>query len=621
MSSLPRAAPQGPKGQPSRVGGARPSHLVTSGGSGAIVDLPGMSVIVRSTDSWPLERAETIIEPRLLEKIRATLGPQVAALRTAPWDPQDSDDPWTRTGVPVSPFPRWMRCPACHRLGPLDPPGQFDLVHRYGRRPDLAKYVHTTCQKQTQKAAVRKRACLPARFLVACEAGHLDDFPYVDFVHRGSSTPCGGAKLVLRDSSSTLGPRVTITCVECSAARNVSQASGKDGWEALPACRGRHPHLQRFEQCGKPLKLMVLGASNLWFSVTASALHLPQSQTVSDVVAMNWALLGQLPTTAVVQEVVDSVPALRVLRDTSGAEIWAAIVALREQGGPAVAAPQSDLLRAEWELLSHPTTQRHDEDFQAVPTASPAGYDHLLQQVVLVSRLREVQALLGFTRLTAPDRRELEPVNRLSLSRTSAPAWVPAFEQRGEGVFLELPEKRVRDWEQGVTDHPRIVAMRDAFRRWSVNRDRPMDNTLPVARFLLLHTLSHLLIRQVALECGYGSSSIRERIYVGTAAETSNGLLLSTAASDSEGTLGGLVALGQQQHLRRLLDNAFSDAQRCSSDPLCAEHVPEDPSETLHAAACHACLFASETSCEAGNRWLDRAVLVNLTGDGLAFLP
>lgn len=616
---LPATKVAGPKGHPSRVGGARPSHLVTTGGTGSIIDLPGMSVIVRNTDSWALERTEPIVEPRLLEKIRGTLGQQVAALRTPPWDPQDSDDPWTRTGVPVSPFPGWVRCPACFRLGPLDP-GQFDLVHRHGHRPDLAKYVHVTCQKQTQRATRNKRACLPARFLVACEAGHLDDFPYVDFVHRGSTDPCGGAKLVLRDSSSTLGPRVTIRCVECDAARNVSDASGKDGWEALPTCRGRHPHLQRFEECGRNLRLMVLGASNLWFSVTASALHLPQSQTVADVIVANWELLGQQPSAAVVQALVGGMDQLRSLRDTPIDQVWAAILHLRAQGGPLVAPPQVDLLRAEWDLLSHPTTQRYDDDFRAVPTSNPDGYDHLLQQVVLVSRLREVQALLGFTRLAAPDRRELEPVNRISLSRSSTPTWVPAFEQRGEGVFLELPEPRVRDWERQVTDHPRVIALREAFRRWSRNRDRPVDETLPVPRFLLLHTMSHLLIRQVALECGYGSSSIRERIYVGTTAEPATGILLSTAASDSEGTLGGLVALGQPAHLKRLLDNALTDAQRCSSDPLCAEHVPEDPSETLHAAACHACLFASETSCETGNRWLDRAVLVDLTHDGLAFL-
>jgi hypothetical protein len=609
--------PAAPGTAPTRIGSARPSHLVTTAGVGAVVDLPGMSAVVRGLDAWALERAEAIEEPRLLERVRAALGPQVRALRAAPHDPAENDDPWTRTGVPVAPFPRWVRCPRCHRLGPLDP-GQFDLVHRSGRRPDLAKWVHTTCQQQTQVRDRNKRACVPARFLVVCERGHLDEFPYVDFVHRGQEHPCAGPRLTMRDSSSTLGPRVTLKCLECSASSSVADASGRDGWEALPACRGRHPHLQRFEPCGQPLRLIVLGASNLWFSVTASALHLPQSQTVHDLVAARWDVLGSQSTPEVVQLLVDSMEPLRALRETPVSRIWAAIEELRAAGGPHAEQVEGDLLLAEWRLLARPTTDRQDEDFRAQPINPPRDHDRLLDQVVLVTRLREVQALTGFARLNAPERREVDPRGRLPLGR-GAPTWVPAFEQRGEGVFLQLPEQRVRDWVIQVDDHLRIVALRDAYARWRYNRDQPPDPSFPLARYLLLHTLSHALIRQVALECGYGSSSIRERLYVGTADEPATGILLSTAASDSEGTLGGLVSLGRPHHLGRLLDLAFEDAERCSSDPLCAEHVPTDPSDTLHNAACHACLFASETSCEANNRWLDRAVLVDLTGNRLCF--
>jgi hypothetical protein len=253
-----------------------------------------------------------------------------------------------------------------------------------------------------------------------------------------------------------------------------------------------------------------------------------------------------------------------------------------------------------------------------VPTPSPDGYGRLLDQVVLVSRLREVRALLGFTRLAAPERGDLEPVSRVPLSR-AAPQWVPAVEQRGEGIFLQLREDAVAAWSARVTGHPRMVALDGAYRRWAHNTARVPSPSFPHARLTLIHTLSHMLIRQVALECGYSSASIRERLYIGTPGEPMAGVLLSTAASDSEGTLGGLVALGHRRYLKRLLDQAFEDALRCSSDPLCAEHVPIDPSAELHAAACHACLFASETTCETNNRWLDRAVLADLTGDGLAF--
>ncbi|WP_326585442.1 DUF1998 domain-containing protein [Streptomyces sp. NBC_00481] len=606
---------------PSRIGQVRPSHLMTTAGVGSVVDLPTMSVIVRSLDAWSPERQETIQEPRLLTEVQRVLGQQVRALRKAPWDPSETDDPYTRVGVPVTPFPGWVRCPRCHRLGPLDPPGQFELVHRYGRRPDLAKWVHAQCQKQATTRDVNKRACVPARFIVTCErSGHLDDFPYVEFVHANATQPCGGAKLTMIDSASTLGPQVTVKCAECGAARSIQEAAGQDGWEKLPVCRGRHPHQQRFESCGANLRLMVLGASNLWFSVTASALHLPQSESVEDQVRAHWEIFGEVPSQKFLQVMVDGMNELRGLRSVPSEELWAVVEKIRAAGGPRTSEGSGDLLEDEWRLLAKPTTQRQDADFRAVPTATPAGYDQLLEQVVQVTRLREVQALVAFTRISAPDRRDLAPRNRVSLSRGTI-QWVPAAEQRGEGIFLQLGEEAVARWAGKVADHPRLVALKQAHQRWCHNRAQPYQPGFPVARFVLLHTFSHLLMRQVALECGYSSSSIRERLYIGRPAQPAAGLLLSTAASDSEGTLGGLVALGSARYLKRLLDQSLEDAARCSSDPLCAEHIPEDPSDTLHAAACHACLFASETSCETNNRWLDRAFLADITGDGLAFLP
>lgn len=225
--------------------------------------------------------------------------------------------------------------------------------------------------------------------------------------------------------------------------------------------------------------------------------------------------------------------------------------------------------------------------------------------------------MVGFTRIEAPARGDASPALSVGLASGRVP-WVPAVERRGEGIFLQLREDRVTAWASSVGQHPHVQALTASYGRWRGNRDLPPDLQFPVARYLLLHTLSHLLLRQVALECGYSSASIRERLYVGTPNKPTAGLLLSTAASDSEGTLGGLVALADKRFLGRLLTDALEDAQTCSSDPLCAERVPEGPSDQLHVAACHACLFASETSCEAGNRWLHRGVLVDIAS-GLAF--
>ncbi|MBO9497596.1 DUF1998 domain-containing protein, partial [Thalassotalea sp. G20_0] len=147
-------------------------------------------------------------------------------------------------------------------------------------------------------------------------------------------------------------------------------------------------------------------------------------------------------------------------------------------------------------------------------------------------------------------------------------------------------------------------------RGWRNARKLDPDEAYPSIRYALLHTLAHLLIREMALECGYNAASIRERIYADTeGSQQQAGILIYTAAADSDGTLGGLVDLGKPENLGRLLESAFNRAKICSSDPLCSEHNPEKD-RSLHVACCHACGFVSETSCEKGNRYLDRSLVV-----------
>ena len=245
---------------------------------------------------------------------------------------------------------------------------------------------------------------------------------------------------------------------------------------------------------------MLLGASNLWFSVTASALHLPQDRTVASLVADNLDVLETQTSPEVVQILVDRMDQLRALRNASIEQIWAAI----EEKRAADASPAPDatasggLLDAEWDLLSRPTTDRQDDDFRAEPVDVPPGYESLLDQVVCLPRLREVRALLGFTRILAPERHSLQPTGTLPLSLGST-QWVPAVDQRGEGLFLELREDSVSAWEKDVAGHPHIEALARAYQRWSTNRSRDPDVGFPIPRYLLIHTLSHLLIREIAL--------------------------------------------------------------------------------------------------------------------------
>jgi hypothetical protein len=194
---------------------------------------------------------------------------------------------------------------------------------------------------------------------------------------------------------------------------------------------------------------------------------------------------------------------------------------------------------------------------------------------------------------------------------------------RGEGVFIQLAETKVAEWV--ATQGAREKDLREAHRMWFAQRGVEDPPPFEGMRLVLVHSLAHALMRQLSLECGYAAASLRERLYARESSEPSGpmaGFLIYTAAPDSEGTLGGLVALGLADQLERHLDAALEDMKLCASDPLCAEHHPVRDGVSLHAAACHACLFAPETSCEKGNRYLDRSVLVDtVAGSTGAFFP
>jgi hypothetical protein len=180
----------------------------------------------------------------------------------------------------------------------------------------------------------------------------------------------------------------------------------------------------------------------------------------------------------------------------------------------------------------------------------------------------------------------------------------------GEGIFIRFNEKALQNWEAQDAVKQIDAALMDGHRGWRNRRRLDPEHGYPGIRYVFLHTLAHLLIRELALECGYNAASIKERIYAEGEGETRQaGILIYTAAADSDGTLGGLVELGKAENLSRLLMQALNRAKICSSDPLCSEHKP-DKDQSLHAASCHACSFAAETSCERGNQYLDRTLVV-----------
>ena len=453
--------------------------------------------------------------------------------------------------------------------------------------------------------------------MLACVNGHLDDFPYREFVHRGGACPeASHPALQMDDYGGNRGANVMIRCTRCPAKRNISQAMGRRGEESLPMCRGRHPHLGTFDKCdAKPIAIVV-GASNNWFAQTLSTLAVPPTgaSELQAKVAQLWEQLQHVRDRGIL-DAFWALSQFQVLHKWAKDEVFDAIEqhAKAAEAGGDREKEYPDLLTPEWDIFTATPPPEPTDDFTLRRGGVPGPLAGFVSDVVQAERLREVRALTGFTRLDAPDPQDPDLVKRAPLARDKPDLGTRERGPRGR----HLPARRrlcACGWESQVADSEVVREHKEAFGRFRTNRYSGRINAdfdamygWPGARYIALHTLTHLLIRTIALECGYSSASLSERIYSGP---DRAGILIYTAVPDAEGTLGGLVSLAEPEPLTRIMHRARRDALRCSSDPLCAERLPAFPADFLHGAACHACLFVSETTCERGNRFLDRRFIV-----------
>ena len=305
--------------------------------------------------------------------------------------------------------------------------------------------------------------------------------------------------------------------------------------------------------------------------------------------------------------------------------IWAAIEAKRAGGGSKL--PPEDLKLPEWQVFSNPDFAAENRDFKLKRVAPPRSFETFFEDTVLVERIREVRALLGFTRIESnADFAEATVLKdgRLTKLCRESPKWLPASEVRGEGIFLRIREEVFLAWQSKAEVQQLQQEFLDSHKAWRILRKlTPPEDGFPGIRLVLLHSLAHALMRQIVLDCGYTAASVRERLYSRQPGEDGGpmaGILLYTAAPDSEGTLGGLVEMGDPLTMGRHLQQALESMRLCASDPLCSEHRPDTLGRGIQGACCHACQFSPETSCERGNRYLDRSVLVNtFSARGTAF--
>jgi len=593
---------------PPIFGELRPSQIITTFGPGAVVDLRNLSVVLAGTEFWVTAREHEIDEPRLR-----------SLLRVAKFSRPAVKSDGGLGGIPAFIFPRYLRCPRCKRLGRYDRTDYFRLDRQRFR----------CMAKHEMRVPVGGPLVFPARFVVACSDGHLDDFPWFQYVHRNNgSASCQPERLLFIESArSAAVADLFVKCEVCGARRTMEAAFGKRAQAALGRCTGARPWLGEGERepCATGiLRTTLRGASNLYFALIQSALSIPEwDDPIHLAIAHHEEQLLRVQT---VKEISAGISGgfLPRLEGFQPEQIMTALAKRREQAQKRSSA--LELRHEEYLALCHPIDagKSLQREFRTEHVDVPSMWKRKIKRVVIVRRLREVRALSGFSRidsaydLLADEDTEPEHfrIQRLSAKELN---WRPAIELRGEGLFLELDEKAVALWEQMPAVVRRTSELETVNQHWRRARELPPAE-FPGSRFVLLHSLAHILIQGLALDCGYSSTSIRERIYSCRDPETRmTGILLYTATPDSDGSLGGLADKGRPGNLEPLLGDALEHTRFCSSDPLCGYSGATELGG-LNGAACHACLFISETSCERGNRYLDRAHVVDTVSQlGLAF--
>jgi hypothetical protein len=567
----------------------RRSQALTTFGPGSIVDLRNGSVMMAGINFWKEDHVIEVHEPNLERVLH------VGGFRTpTTTDQGDGKD------LPAVIFPRWMVCPRCARLAPYE---YFaGSLHRPG---NLLKCPE--CRIQVY----------PARLIIACEKGHVDDFPWIEWVHHKSSREiCARPILFLRArgfSSSLADLEIRCKGMNCDAHASLSGATEKDNIKFI-SCQGKRPWLLDKEQCGESVRPVQRGASNVYFSVQVSSISIPPwSRAVYTKLNPHWSIFRAMPDNALHS----TVQALNLPMQL-GIGVGDIVEAIRQRKDQEKISEdqftEKQLRYQECRALRQASGDEEiQSDFNTVEAEVPDSLKGLISKVILVERLREVRALVGFTRINPPDPTSRLDITLVPISRVRKD-WHPAVEIRGEGIYIEFKETMIQTWIKNKKIIPdRAGKLYQSYIEMCERKQwEPLRAITP--RFLLVHATAHILIRQLGLESGYSSASLRERLYTFEPGELGDnpgfaGLLIYTSTPDSEGSLGGLVRQGKPDRFGPLMHKALMEASWCSSDPLCIESEGQG-NDATNLAACHACLLLSETCCEEFNRFLDRGMLV-----------
>lgn len=623
----------------------RRTQVIAPFGPGAMVDFPGpISMIHCGIDAWPFreedpnhEEFKITDEPRLAARlnVRYFVQPPDFRLQTRGGSTQQRN---LNLRLPFLRFPKWHVCPRCGRM--------FE-----GALHDMTA---PTCDGpigsgKNQGQIHNRRRTIQVRFIAACEHGHLQDFPWWEWIFRTRALERKGHRLRMISSGTASLAGVRVVCeedrndaIQVVATGSLQGAFHFELGQSSPLsrigvlCQGENPALgipsatQSAPGCGRDLYPLLRGGSNVYFPQVESAIFLPTRDAIAGDEVLEiledhrvWQFLS-LSAQADPENRVNSAFAQAALssyypdRSITAADLAnAANRRLQGGGGRGFMPVESDtpsvaFRRQEFDLLSQDVEDGYSKTNLMVRRTDIESYESPMSewfsQVSLVHKLRETRAFVGFSRIYPAS--TMTPEEERSLLSRVPKEWLPAVVVRGEGIFLQFREDRIKQWLQSCGDDldARTRTLNNAWAQLLTRRQH-MRNRQPTARFLLLHTFSHLLINQLVFECGYGTASLRERIYCADGDHPMAAILVYTADGDSEGSMGGLVRMGRPGRLEPAVRKALDKATWCSSDPVCIESASQGP-DGCNLAACHSCALVPETACEEQNRLLDRGVVI-----------
>lgn len=566
-------------------GTLRPSQVITSFGPGSVAQMAYDSVMIMGFDLW--DRSDAHFKRLNHPYLEEVLDKRYFKM------PLAADGPGAITCMS---FPAWGVCSntKCRRL------------QSHGNEPPNGPaFACTDCGRNLH----------PAPFVLMCGNGHMDEFPWIEWAH-GPDGECDNPSLRLRSRGKRLDNADRI--VECDTCGKQRWCGGATSAVAIKkiidGCTGRRPWLGDSEGCNaegrEGMRGVSIRAASLYYPSVIAALSVPEwSHPVQITIGKKLESIGDMRDIVGDADIAGHSLFEKHRKRYTIHEIAEQIKKRFAKGKLGENPSELHIRQKEYDGLidgefDGKELQIHDSPLEGVVHT----YVDKLRQI---ARITEIRAISGFTRGVPPD--PYSPGSAAGYCPISAgnPDWAPAIENKGEGLLFAVSETRLAEWESRPDVARRCNPLMEAYERWTSKLGWSPRHLSP--RYLLLHTLSHAMIREVAYLSGYGEASIRERIYSDGRAR---GIMLYTANPSADGSLGGLVRQGRAENFEHILWSAVRRSGSCFRDPLCAD---EDPAEkkrsgiSAHArvngAACYGCALLPETSCENFNQLLDRRLL------------